>query len=220
MVWGPDPVRFEGRFYQIAESEIGPKPVQPGGPPILVGAVTPPSIERAARMGLGLNPVLISWDGLRDAVETFRRAATSAGRDPSSLPVVVRVNGSITTKPLDERAPLPDRSSRWPKTWLRPGPWAPTTSSGRWTPNQPNSWRSWSSCLRRRRNEPSSAPEDASFMAGLSRPDVQPVGVVERAASRLADPPPPRRTRPRVSPPAQPYGRVVNRRVMTLPGPR
>lgn len=24
-VWGPNPVRFEGRFYQVAESEIGPK---------------------------------------------------------------------------------------------------------------------------------------------------------------------------------------------------
>jgi probable F420-dependent oxidoreductase len=105
-VWGPDPVRFEGRFYQIAESQIGPKPVQPGGPPILAGAVAPASIERAARMGLGLNPVLMSWDGLRETVETFRRAAKSAGHDPSVLPVVVRVNGSITTAPLDERAPL------------------------------------------------------------------------------------------------------------------
>jgi hypothetical protein len=37
-VWGPDPVRFQGRFYQIPESEIGPKPVREGGPPLLVGA--------------------------------------------------------------------------------------------------------------------------------------------------------------------------------------
>ena len=29
-VWGPDPVRFEGRFYRIPEAEIGPKPVRPG----------------------------------------------------------------------------------------------------------------------------------------------------------------------------------------------
>jgi alkanesulfonate monooxygenase SsuD/methylene tetrahydromethanopterin reductase-like flavin-dependent oxidoreductase (luciferase family) len=41
-VWGPDPVSFEGRFYRIEESQIGPKPVQPGGPPILVGAIAPP----------------------------------------------------------------------------------------------------------------------------------------------------------------------------------
>ena len=29
-VWGPDPVRFEGRFYRIPEADIGPKPVRPG----------------------------------------------------------------------------------------------------------------------------------------------------------------------------------------------
>ena len=31
--WGPDPVRFSGRFYEIPESQINPKPVQEGGPP-------------------------------------------------------------------------------------------------------------------------------------------------------------------------------------------
>lgn len=35
-VWGPDPVRFEGQFYSIPEAEIGPKPAQTGGIPILL----------------------------------------------------------------------------------------------------------------------------------------------------------------------------------------
>lgn len=104
--WGPDPVRFEGRFYTIPESQVGPKPVQPGGPPLLAGAVAPAAIERAAHLGIGYNPVLMSWDMLRDGIETFRRAAEGAGHDPGSLPIVIRVNGSITAKPLDERAPL------------------------------------------------------------------------------------------------------------------
>jgi len=30
--WGPDPVRFSGRFYEIPESQINPKPVQDGRP--------------------------------------------------------------------------------------------------------------------------------------------------------------------------------------------
>jgi probable F420-dependent oxidoreductase len=108
-VWGPDPVRFDGRFYQIAESEIGPKPVQPGGPPLLAGAAFPPGIERVARMGVGFNPVAMppDLDQLRDVVGIFRRAAEGGGRDPGSLPVVVRVNGSITSKPpAGDRAPL------------------------------------------------------------------------------------------------------------------
>ena len=40
-VWGPDPVHFEGRFYRIPEADIGPKPVRPGGPRLMVGAASP-----------------------------------------------------------------------------------------------------------------------------------------------------------------------------------
>jgi probable F420-dependent oxidoreductase len=105
-VWGPDPVRFDGEFYAIPESQIGPKPVRPGGPPLLAGAVAPAAIERAARLGLGLNPVVMAWEQLDATVSTFRRAAQEAGRDPQSLPVVVRVNGSITARPRVERTPL------------------------------------------------------------------------------------------------------------------
>ncbi|GAA4609799.1 LLM class F420-dependent oxidoreductase [Actinoallomurus liliacearum] len=105
-VWGPDPVRFEGEFYEIPESQIGPKPVRPGGPALLAGAVARAAVERAARLGLGLNPVVMAWEQLEETVSVFRRAAERAGRDPESLPIVVRVNGSITAKPRAGRTPL------------------------------------------------------------------------------------------------------------------
>lgn len=104
--WGPDPVRFEGEFYRIAESQINPKPARTGGPPLLAGATAPAAIERAARMGLGLNPVAVSWEGLESAIATFRRAAERAGHDPATLPVVVRVNGTVRTAAPERRAPL------------------------------------------------------------------------------------------------------------------
>lgn len=105
-VWGPDPVRFDGRFYRIPESEIGPKPVRPGGPTVLAGATTAASATRAARLGLGILPVFGGWDGLRELVATFRGAAAAAGHDPGSLPVVVQVNGKITDGPVTDRQPL------------------------------------------------------------------------------------------------------------------
>ncbi|WP_165978269.1 TIGR03619 family F420-dependent LLM class oxidoreductase [Actinomadura darangshiensis] len=105
-VWGPDPVRFDGRFHRIPESEIGPKPVRPGGPEVLVGAVAPASIDRAARLGTGLSLVIFEWGMVRDTIARFRGAAEAAGHHPSALPVVVQVNGDVTGKPLDERAPL------------------------------------------------------------------------------------------------------------------
>ena len=105
-VWGPDPVRFDGRFYQIPEAQIGPKPVSPGGPRLLAGAAAPVAVERAARLGMGLTQVMFTWEMLRGTVDTFRRATEAAGRDSTTLPLVVQVNGPVTTAPLEQRAPL------------------------------------------------------------------------------------------------------------------
>jgi probable F420-dependent oxidoreductase len=121
--WGPDPVQFSGRFYQIPAAEIGPKPLQPGGPPILLGAFAPAAMERAGRIADGLNPIAVSWDMLEGFVNQFRDAARAAGRNPDSLPIVVRANNQVSDQPLgDDRGPFSgsvdqiradlDRSSR------------------------------------------------------------------------------------------------------------
>lgn len=100
--WGPDPVSFDGRFYTIPSSAIGPKPVQPGGPPILVGAASPASIRRTARLGFGLNPIWFGWEALEGTVKSFHQAATDAGHDPAVLPVVLRVNQMPASEPTDD----------------------------------------------------------------------------------------------------------------------
>ena len=105
-VWGPDPVRFDGRFYRIPESQIGPKPVRPDGPSLVLAAATPAAAERAGRMGIGINPVLQTWDYLGHLIATFRTAAETAGHDASRLPIIARVNGSITYQPTSDDAPL------------------------------------------------------------------------------------------------------------------
>jgi probable F420-dependent oxidoreductase len=105
-VWGPDPVHFEGRFYRIPEADVGPKPVDLGGPRLLVGAGSEVALERAGRLGVGLTMVIFDWDVVRASVETFRAAAGEAGHDPDTLPVMLQVNGNVTAEPLDERGPL------------------------------------------------------------------------------------------------------------------
>lgn len=103
-VWGPDPVSFDGRFYKVAKSRVNPKPVQPGGPPLMVGAGAPASIRRTAQLGLGFNPVWGGWEALEGAVTAFRDAAREAGRDPDELPVVLRVNDPFTDSPAGGEA--------------------------------------------------------------------------------------------------------------------
>ena len=105
-VWGPDPVKFEGRFYRIPEADIGPKPVRPGGPRLIAGAGTPVAAERAGRLGIGLTLVIFEWNTIRETIETFRAAAGVAGHDPDTLPIMLQVNGNVSTQPLSERGPL------------------------------------------------------------------------------------------------------------------
>lgn len=100
--WGANPVQFEGTYYTIPPSNIDPKPVQQGGIPIIMGGLSPAALKRAARIADGFNPVAQSFEMLEATVNTFRAAAGEAGRDPSTLKIIVRVNGLITTAPLPE----------------------------------------------------------------------------------------------------------------------
>lgn len=105
-VWGPDPVAHDGEFYSITPSWIGPKPVRPDGVAVLAGSLAPVAIERAGRLGVGWNPIMMTWEMFENGVATFRGAAAKAGHDPAALPIVVRVNGELTASPVDDRAPL------------------------------------------------------------------------------------------------------------------
>ena len=105
-IWGPDPVSFTGRFRQIPEADIGPKPVRVDGPRLMLGAGSPAAVERVGRLGLGLTLVIFDWDAIRQTVEAFRKAASAAGHDPHGLPIMLQVNGNLTVQALDERGPL------------------------------------------------------------------------------------------------------------------
>lgn len=102
--WGPDPVEYQGRFYRIAPSEVNPKPVQERIP-VLLGAMTPAGVARAARVADGVNPIAFSAHQITGTVKTFREAAESAGRDPSTLSVVVRANTPISREPIGAERP-------------------------------------------------------------------------------------------------------------------
>ena len=103
--WGPDPVAYEGRFYRIAPSDINPKPVQ-AHLPVLIGAMTPAGVERAARIADGLNVIADSLDVVNNLVAIFREAVKAAGRDPAMAPIFVRSNGPITSDPIDTDRPF------------------------------------------------------------------------------------------------------------------
>ncbi len=53
LVWAEDRASFSGDFLQFEGVVLNPKPLTPGGPPIIVGGDSPPAMRRAARVGDG-----------------------------------------------------------------------------------------------------------------------------------------------------------------------
>ena len=97
-VWGPDPVSFTGDFYNIPESRIGPKPLQPGGIPMLLGAFAPASLERAARIADGIMPAAAgstTIEKLSQKIKDFRDMVQRAGRNPDEMRWILRVHNPL-----------------------------------------------------------------------------------------------------------------------------
>ncbi|MFB4299720.1 TIGR03619 family F420-dependent LLM class oxidoreductase [Actinomadura sp. NTSP31] len=84
--WGPDPVEFEGEFYRVPLSKVGPKPWS-GRIPLLFGAITRPTIERAARIGDGFVTVAVDWDATAAQVRWYREAGGTGTVVVSAFPV-------------------------------------------------------------------------------------------------------------------------------------
>ncbi|MFI7445002.1 TIGR03619 family F420-dependent LLM class oxidoreductase [Nonomuraea indica] len=110
--WGADPVGFQGKHYAVPSSAINPKPVQRSGVPIVLAAMAPAAIDRAARVADGLHPVAFSYESLEEAVTRFRTMAREAGRDVADLRVVVRANTPITSSDLGGERPFLGGSAR------------------------------------------------------------------------------------------------------------
>ncbi|MCP3989920.1 MAG: TIGR03619 family F420-dependent LLM class oxidoreductase [Actinomycetia bacterium] len=51
--WTEDRASYRGEFVEFADVVLNPKPLTPGGPPIIIGGSAPAAMRRAARMGDG-----------------------------------------------------------------------------------------------------------------------------------------------------------------------
>jgi probable F420-dependent oxidoreductase len=77
-LWGDDAFSFEGEHYTISEMNGLPKPVQAGGPPIIVGGGGKRVLSTAARMAdiVGVNPNVGEGVVGPEAVKSMSAGAT------------------------------------------------------------------------------------------------------------------------------------------------
>lgn len=89
-LWTKDPIGFDGEFYHIPESRVGPKPAQKPYPPIYFGGGGANTFERAARFGAGWNPSGVAgFDELERSIKEFHETASRLGS--ANKDVVLRV---------------------------------------------------------------------------------------------------------------------------------
>ena len=98
---------FDGRYYRIREAHNVPRPVQPGGPPILVGGGgerrTLQLVARYADMcNIFGDPATVAHK-----VEVLRGHCRAVGRDPSEV-TVSRLSTLVLTSNEDETAATKD----------------------------------------------------------------------------------------------------------------
>jgi len=86
-LWTDDVASFDGEHVHLTPSWSWPKPVQRGGPPVLLGGAPGPKLfAHVAEYADGWLP--IGGGGIRAALPDLRRACDAAGRDADELRIV------------------------------------------------------------------------------------------------------------------------------------
>jgi len=97
-----DPARFAGRYYQLEAATNRPPPVQPGGPPVLVGGNGESrTLRLAANYGDACN-ISGGEASIRRKIATLESHCTAVGRDPSSITKTMLA--TIVIAPTDRQA--------------------------------------------------------------------------------------------------------------------
>ncbi|MDE2005180.1 MAG: LLM class F420-dependent oxidoreductase [Rhodospirillales bacterium] len=97
-LWTGERANFQGRYTQVADMILEPKPVQHPHPPIWVGGESPPALRRAAKFGAAWYPIgtnrahpFDTLPRLAAGIARLRRLVAEAGRDPGAVGVAYRV---------------------------------------------------------------------------------------------------------------------------------
>lgn len=92
MLWTEERVTFNGRFAQLLDASLSPKPLQKPYPPIWFGGSVPAALKRAAKFGTGfICGGSNSTAEFKEQVKVVRSTLETAKRDPENFTIAKRV---------------------------------------------------------------------------------------------------------------------------------
>lgn len=91
-LWTEDQVTFQGRFWQLDNRSIDPKPLQKPHPPIWFGTRSAQALRRAVRLGDGwMGAGATPTSAFKDELKLVRQLLEEEGRDPATFALSKRV---------------------------------------------------------------------------------------------------------------------------------
>src|SRR6516162_4304050 len=90
-LWADEVSSYQGEFYMVPPGRQDPRPVQQPGPPVLLGGMSRPAMERAGRIAAGwITSSRADLTKVSEAVSVIGEAAAAAGRDPGAVRIICR----------------------------------------------------------------------------------------------------------------------------------
>jgi probable F420-dependent oxidoreductase len=107
-IWTDDVAEFQGKFYNIPASRIGPKPVQKPHIPIILGGFSPNAFPRVAKYANGWMPIagFGPLEQIEQAIGGLKQAAVKENKDPSKVQVVVLTYPNLMESAQNGRMPM------------------------------------------------------------------------------------------------------------------
>jgi len=102
--WGPDPVRYQGEFYDLPAFAMAPKPPQGARLPVLAGGEGDVALRRVAAVCDGWQPLGLNPDEYRERAGRLETYAARHGRSIKDLWLMARITrGTPITRDLAAR---------------------------------------------------------------------------------------------------------------------
>ena len=102
-IWSDETIEFNGQFYTIPPSKIGPKPVQEPHLPIYLGGSSPRTFSRMAKYANGwIGVIRNDLDQLQITLNLLRREVVNSNRNPEDFEIVVIIYPNVSERVTQE----------------------------------------------------------------------------------------------------------------------
>ena len=87
-VWTEDKTTYHGRYWQLDDMQVTPKPYQKPHPPLWFGAHSPAALKRSVRLGVGWSgSAMVSTKTFSEELGLLNQYLVEEGRDPGTFTI-------------------------------------------------------------------------------------------------------------------------------------